>query len=409
MDELSENPPTDIDPYTVLEVTSSADSNEIRSAYKKLALRHHPDKVPSHSKESAHLTFQRIAFAYAILSSPQRRRRYDTTGSTSESIDADDDFNWADFFRTQFSEALTADKFHSFAASYKSSEEEKRDVLGAYVKHQGKLNGVYNDVMLSNPLEDETRFREYIDGAIAAGEVEKYDKYVNETKKSKDARMRKARNEAKEAEKEAQGNEKYKSIFGGDGDKSGKNEKGKVNGEAALAELIQAKNKGQAQSFLDGLEQKYAGEQRGKKGVMKEPPEEAFQMKKEEQAAEDKKPITDKKRGRKRKAEEEQEPEPPKKKPQRAATKRANAEKSKKVEIDEDEDEHEVLIGLDYDEPSAQSSDELVHELEEKEASPDPKPKPKPTPKRGRPKKAQAQAQAKSPVAKPQRSRRGRK
>lgn len=153
-------------------------------------------------------------------------------------------------------------------------------MLAAYTKHRGKLNGVYADVMLSNPLEDEDRFRAYIGAAIEAGEVEAYDKFVNEPKRSKDARMRKARNEAKEAEKEAAGNERYQSIFGkkGDGGVSTAATNGhQASKEMGLAELIQARNKGRAATFLDGLEQKYAGKKGTKRRKEDEPPEEAFQ------------------------------------------------------------------------------------------------------------------------------------
>ena len=38
-----------------------------------------------------------IAFAYAVLSDPARRKRYDETGSTSESIVDSDGFSWTDF------------------------------------------------------------------------------------------------------------------------------------------------------------------------------------------------------------------------------------------------------------------------------------------------------------------------
>ena len=42
MDNLPEDPPKDIDPYSTLNLTSSASAAEIRTAYKKLALKYHP-------------------------------------------------------------------------------------------------------------------------------------------------------------------------------------------------------------------------------------------------------------------------------------------------------------------------------------------------------------------------------
>ena len=44
MDDISENPPKNIDPYKTLNLDSSASAAEVRSAYKKLALKHHPGK-----------------------------------------------------------------------------------------------------------------------------------------------------------------------------------------------------------------------------------------------------------------------------------------------------------------------------------------------------------------------------
>ena len=42
MDELVGEPPTSVAPYTVLELDRSASPSEVRTAYKKLALRYHP-------------------------------------------------------------------------------------------------------------------------------------------------------------------------------------------------------------------------------------------------------------------------------------------------------------------------------------------------------------------------------
>ena len=302
MEDLSEEPPTDINPYKVLEIRPTANSNEVKSAYRKLALRHHPgthvhsssalyrnlsklipttDKAPPSAKDTAHTRFQEIAFAYAILSDERRRKRYDITGNTSESLDiGDDDFNWSDFFRAQWAEAVTGERLDNFKSTYQNSEEERRDVLKAYTASKGKMNGVFRMVMLSNPLDDEERFRGYIDQAIKEGGAEGYDAYVNESKKTRDERCRRARKEAKEAEEHAKESGIHESIFGpGDGKPK---KSGKGNSESALADLIQQRHKTQSSNFLDDLAAKYAGGKkatnRGKKRNREdEPSEEAFQ------------------------------------------------------------------------------------------------------------------------------------
>ena len=242
------------------------------------------DKAHPDAKDTAHTKFQEIAFAYAILSDERRRKRYDTTGNTSESLNLeDDDFNWTDFFRAQWADTVTSTTIGSFKNKYQGSDEEKRDVLTSYTRAQGKLSSVYREVMLSNPLHDEDRFRGYIDCAIGDGEVEAYDAYTKETQKQKDQRQARAKREGKEAEEYAKKLGKYDAIFGGGGGTSKKKGPKKDEGPD-LAALIQQKQKGRADAFLDDLEARYsapkknnAKSQNGKKRKNEEPPEELFQ------------------------------------------------------------------------------------------------------------------------------------
>lgn len=65
--------------YSTLAITSTATSEEIRKAYRKLALRYHPDKHTTKDEtEKGELgrTFQRVGFAYAVLSDEAKRKRY---------------------------------------------------------------------------------------------------------------------------------------------------------------------------------------------------------------------------------------------------------------------------------------------------------------------------------------------
>lgn len=90
--------PTDY--YTALGIPSSATQQQIRDAYKKAALRTHPDRVPADSPERAERTkkFQQINDAYYTLSDPARRRDYDAarvyhgfgSGASTASTAADD-------------------------------------------------------------------------------------------------------------------------------------------------------------------------------------------------------------------------------------------------------------------------------------------------------------------------------
>ena len=241
-----------------------------------------PDKAPPDAKDTAHTKFQEIAFAYAVLSDKRRRKRYDTTGNTSESLDLeDDDFNWTDFFRAQWADTVTSTTIGSFKDKYQGSDEERNDVLIAYTQAKGKLNFVFSHVMLSSPLHDEDRFREYIDTAIKDGVVMTYDSYTKESQKQRDQRQAKARREAKEAEEHAKKLGKYDSIFG---DGTSKPDSKKKDKGPDLVELIQQKQKGRADAFLEDLEARYAApkkstakSQNGKKRKVEEPPEELFQ------------------------------------------------------------------------------------------------------------------------------------
>ena len=63
--------------YTVLGVSCNASGEEIRKAYKRAALKTHPDH---NSAPSATEDFKKLAEAYAVLSSPKKRMAYDSTG-----------------------------------------------------------------------------------------------------------------------------------------------------------------------------------------------------------------------------------------------------------------------------------------------------------------------------------------
>mmetsp|Transcript_43210 Transcript_43210/g.78609 ORF Transcript_43210/g.78609 Transcript_43210/m.78609 type:complete len:252 (+) Transcript_43210:73-828(+) len=65
--------------YEVLGIDRKADTAAIKKAYRKEAMRWHPDKNPD-NKEEAEKKFREVAEAYEVLSDPDTRKRYDNCG-----------------------------------------------------------------------------------------------------------------------------------------------------------------------------------------------------------------------------------------------------------------------------------------------------------------------------------------
>jgi molecular chaperone DnaJ len=87
-----------MDYYAVLGVSKSATDQELKTAYRRLALQYHPDKNPS---PDAKQKFQELTHAYSVLIDPEKRYNYDHGISDEDIIDFDDfmAFLDPDFFR----------------------------------------------------------------------------------------------------------------------------------------------------------------------------------------------------------------------------------------------------------------------------------------------------------------------
>ncbi|WP_437721430.1 molecular chaperone DnaJ [Sorangium sp. So ce861] len=83
------------DPYEVLGVERSSTQDEIKSAFRRLAAQHHPDKNPG--DQGAHVRFKELNAAYQILSDPQKRAAFDRFGPAAVGAAAGSGFQGVPF------------------------------------------------------------------------------------------------------------------------------------------------------------------------------------------------------------------------------------------------------------------------------------------------------------------------
>jgi len=114
------------DYYQILGVKKDANQDEIKKAFRKLALKYHPDANPD-NKEEAEKKFKEIGEAYSILSDPDKKARYDQYG-TADTADFGAGFDFRDFYGEGTSDfGSFSDIFESFfgGATHRTSRRDR--------------------------------------------------------------------------------------------------------------------------------------------------------------------------------------------------------------------------------------------------------------------------------------------
>ena len=116
------------DYYEILGISKSVTADEIKKAYRKVAMQFHPDRNPG--DHTAEEKFKEAAEAYEVLSDPDKRAQYDRFGHSAFASGrgggfSAHDMNMEDIF-SQFGDIFGDDVFGSFFSGGRSSGRSSR-------------------------------------------------------------------------------------------------------------------------------------------------------------------------------------------------------------------------------------------------------------------------------------------
>lgn len=261
MEENKEVPAGDY--YEVLGVSKTATQKEIKKAYRKTALKVHPD----HNKSpDANEQFQHLAKVHAVLSDPKKRERYDRHGPLDDQEDTEEFNDCYDYWRSVFP-AFSENDIEKFKEEYVGSSMEDDDLTGAYHKHKGDMALVMDCVPYAE-ADQLKRLTKRLTVLVSEGKAEEtWLGQVTITSKGLEKKLNKRANkEAKEAEVE-------RARLGLSAD-FGSGKKGEKEGDVpadlfAVIQQRQQNRQSQQGSFLDQLAEKYGKPAKKKKSKKK--------------------------------------------------------------------------------------------------------------------------------------------
>jgi len=128
------------DYYEILGVQKGASADDIKKAYRNLALKYHPDRVTPDKKKEAEERFKDISESYAVLSDPQKRSQYDQFGHAGidSKYSSEDIFRNADFSSIFEEMGGAGDMFEEILGSF--------GMFGGSSRRRGRSSGRGRDL-----------------------------------------------------------------------------------------------------------------------------------------------------------------------------------------------------------------------------------------------------------------------
>ena len=137
------------DYYEVLGVSRDCTPEQLKAAYRKLAMQYHPDR--NNGDKAAEEKFKEVGEAYSVLSDPQKRQRYDAYGHVADGAQPDFgnfSFNSAfDLFDMFFGGGGRRRAAHRSAARRRPAHEHRDHLRGGRVRRQAHGRGAARDAM----------------------------------------------------------------------------------------------------------------------------------------------------------------------------------------------------------------------------------------------------------------------
>ncbi|MBU1086918.1 MAG: DnaJ domain-containing protein [Candidatus Omnitrophica bacterium] len=148
------------DYYLIMGVSENAASGEIKSAYRKLALKYHPDTCQGNKKKECEEKFKEISAAYYVLGDEKRKKEYDDyrkgqyafkSGPEAGDFASQSGFDFEDLIRHFHNSGTRSNRQQEKTNRYFSFDDLSDIFQGINLGHQSQRSGNHNVYQFNDP------------------------------------------------------------------------------------------------------------------------------------------------------------------------------------------------------------------------------------------------------------------